>query len=123
MLTTLDFSPVRQFVTALERRDFETLQQALSDTVRFRALIPPGLREFEGAADSRAVIERWFGDADVFEMECSSIGSVGGRVQAHYRIRLRERGEWSACEQQLFADVELGKIVAIDLLCSGFVRL
>jgi hypothetical protein len=122
MLTAVDVSPVRLFVSALERRDFALLQHALSDSVRFRALIPPGMREFNNAADARHVVERWFGEAEFFGMERSCIGAVGERVQAHYRIRLCENSVWKVCEQQLFVDVTHGRIAAIDLLCSGFCR-
>jgi hypothetical protein len=123
MLSTVDISAIRLFVAAVERRDFEILQQSFSEAVRFRALIPSGLREFSNAADARILIEGWFRDADVFEMEYSSIGSVGNRAQAHYRIRLHEEGLWKVCEQQVFADVAHGKIAAMDVLCSGFCRL
>lgn len=120
MLSSIDLSPVKVFVSALEQRDFDALEGAFCGDVRFRCLIPPGLRERESAAEVRAVVERWFRDADVFEMESSSVGAVGDRVQARYRIRLREDGSWKICEQQIFADVIDGRIAAVDLLCSGF---
>jgi hypothetical protein len=123
MLSTVDISAIRLFVAALERRDFDILQQSFTDTVRFRALIPSGLREFSKAVDARKIIEEWFSDADVFEMEYSSIGSVGNRAHAHYRIRLHEEGLWKVCQQQVFADVTHARISAMDLLCSGFCRL
>jgi hypothetical protein len=50
MLSSIDLSPIQLFVSALERRNFRALERVFIEDVRFRALIPPGLRERSGAA-------------------------------------------------------------------------
>lgn len=109
------------FLDALAARDFEAARSLVADEVRFRMLVPHGLMtEFEGdAAVGR--FAGWFGDADPFEVEGSSVAEVEGRVAVTYRLRLRKAGGWQAIEQHLMLDVgDGGAIESIDLLCSGF---
>ncbi len=93
MLAAVDISPVQSFVTALVERDFSGLERALAQDVRFRALAPPGFRERETSAAARELIQSWFEDADIFDVEFSSIEAVGECVHAGYRVRVRE--DWS----------------------------
>lgn len=108
------------FVDALARRDFARLHGLFDAQVRFRALVPPGLRDAGDAAGAVGHLRRWFGDADRFELVASTIGRVGPRLRVGYRIRLREDGAWSIVEQQAYLDGRDDRIRALDLLCSGF---
>jgi len=110
------------FVKALRRRDFAKLQELFHPRIRFRALVPPGLRTAEEAAAAAEHPKRWFGDADRFDVVASKVGRLGPRIRVGYRIRLREAGVWYTVEQQAYLDVRDERIVTMDLLCSGFIR-
>jgi hypothetical protein len=120
MLTVVDISPVQSFVTALVERDFAKLEQTLSEHLQFRALVPPGLRERDTAAAARELIENWFADAEIFDVQYSTIEALGDCVHAGYRVRARENAEWYLCEQHLFAQTSAGQIDSLSLICSGF---
>ena len=122
---TVDEAPSTTFVEALARRDFAAVEATLSPAVRFRALLPSGAMEWQG---SGAVVERltaWFGAAERFEVQEASAQPVADRMEVRYRFRLRphpfvpESG-WHVIEQQAFCEIADGKIVALDLLCTGF---
>jgi hypothetical protein len=108
------------FVEAMGRRDFVRLEALFDPRVRFRALVPPGLRAAEDATAAVAHLRRWFGDADRFDLVASTVDRVGPRLRVTYRIRLREAGLWYTVEQQAYVDVEDDRIRSVHLLCSGF---
>ena len=116
------FVPVAAlFVEALAARNYRRLFDALARDVRFRFMIPPGPGEVGGAADVAAKYFDWFGDADVIEVEAVLVDPLQDRLSARYRFLLHEREGWKVVEQQTYLDMdELGRITAIDLLCSGF---
>jgi len=109
------------FLDALAARRFTAARSLLADHVRFRMLLPSGLKT---ETDADATIGRfigWFADADPFELEASSVGEVEGRTAVTYRFRLHDAEGWQVIEQHLMLDVDAdGRIEAIDLLCSGF---
>lgn len=122
---TVDEVPSAAFVEALARRDFEAVEATLSPAVRFRGLLPSGAMECQG---SGAVVERlaaWFGASERFEVQEASAEPVADRMGIRYRFRLRphpfvpESG-WHVIEQQAFCEIANGKIVALDVLCTGF---
>jgi len=123
MISAVDTSPVQTFVTALVERDFSTLERTMAEHVEFRALVPPGFRECHTSAAARELIQTWFGEADIFDVQYSTVETIGERVHAGYRVRLREDGDWYLCEQHLFAHTADGLIDKLDVLCSGFTRL
>ena len=116
------FVPVaRLFVEALAARDYKWIFGAMARDVRFRFLVPSGPGEATGAADVAAKYFDWFGGADVLEVEAILVGPLPDRLSARYRFLLHEQEGWEVVEQQSYLDVdEQGRIVAIDLLCSGF---
>lgn len=109
------------FLEALTARRFTAARSLLADHVRFRMLLPSGLKT---EADADATIGRfigWFADADPVEVEASSAGDVEGRAAVSYRFRLHDADGWQVIEQHLMLDVDAdGRVDAIDLLCSGF---
>jgi len=113
---------LERFVPALANRDFRGLETCFHDKARFRALIPPGLREALGPAEAVAHLRRWFGNADVIEIITSEVEDLGRRSSVAYRLRVRENSDWFVVEQRAFCTLEDGKIAAMDLLCSGFMR-
>lgn len=120
MIAAIDTSPVEAFIEALKHRDFDALQRAFAPDIRLRGLTPRTMRDETGAQAARAVVQSWFGDADLFEMETSSVEVMVDRVHAFYRIRCREDGVCYLVEQHIFAETSDGQIAALNALCSGF---
>jgi hypothetical protein len=107
---------------ALTRRDFDALHACLDEHVRFRALVPSGAFELDGAADTAAKFGRWFGGDDEFEVADAAIGQLGQRRYARWRVRMWPPGQPDharSAEQHVFTTGN-DRIVTLDLLCSGF---
>ena len=120
-MLAVGYSPLQPFVEALFARDFLALEHSLAPGVAFRALYPRGVGEATSAAEARAFLDDWFGDAEHFEIVSTTFDSVGNRAHASYRVHIVQRGVAKECQQHLFADVGSRGIEKLDLLCSGFV--
>jgi len=112
------------FLEALATRDYEQMASTLSADVKFRAMLPPGPRDWTGAGEVAGVFTSWFGDAEDFEVLDAAVGEVGGRLHLSWRLRVRPApfgiGDgWHVIEQQAYADAT-ESIETLDLLCSGF---
>ena len=108
-------------VAALAGRDFGRLAGTLAPDVRMRALIPPGPVELSGAEPAAARFASWFGEPNGLELVHSGSDEVGDRLHVFYRLRVRRPGDpWRLVEQHLFCALDGGRIVALDLVCSGF---
>jgi hypothetical protein len=112
------------FLEALAARDYQQMASTLSGDVRFRAMLPPGPMDWNGADEVAGVFTSWFGDAEGFELIDAMVGEVGGRLHLSWRLRVRPApfgiGDgWHVIEQHVFADAS-DTIDALDLLCSGF---
>lgn len=121
----VDEAPSIAFVKALARRDFEAVEATLSPAAIFRGLLPPGTMERQDAASVVELLSAWFGAAERFEVQEASAQAVADRMLIRYRFRLRphpfvpESG-WHVIEQQAYCQITDGKIVSLDLLCTGF---
>jgi hypothetical protein len=117
-----ELGPAREFVEAIAAQDWDRLTACLSPHVQFRAAIPSGnpFRECDTAEETATLLGRWFGDADPLRLLDSSIEQLGNRVRLGYRFGSFEEGRWYLVEQQAYADVVNGQIVAMSLVCSGF---
>jgi hypothetical protein len=107
---------------ALTRRDFDALQGCLDDQVRFRALVPRGAFELNGAAETATRFRTWFGGDDAFEVVAASLGRLGTRMYARWRVRMWPPGrpdQARTAEQHVFTTGN-EQIATLDLLCSGF---
>jgi SnoaL-like domain len=107
-----------RFLAALGKQDWAELQSFFTEDAKFRALVPPALREAEGAAASE-YFRRWFGVADRLVLLDSDIRRIQDRLAIRYRFRSHE-DRWYVVEQQIYCDVRDGRIARMDLLCSGF---
>jgi hypothetical protein len=118
------FALAGAFLDSLAVQDFAQLGGALAADARLRALLPSGLREWTGAEGIAGQFARWFGHTEDFELVEATVGEVGGRLHLHWRLRLRaERlgAGWFTVEQQVYADTaDGGRIVRLDLLCTGY---
>ena len=108
------------FLAALTSRDFEQVKQTFHDQVRFRALVPSGVREGANAEEAISWLRRWFEDTDEFSLVSSLVDQVADCLHVAYRFRLRKNTEWQVIEQQAYCIIGEGKIEVMNLLCSGF---
>lgn len=112
------------FLEALATRDYERMTTTLASSIRFRALLPPGLMQWQGPPQVAEAFRAWFGAATDHELFDATVGEIGGRLHLSWRIRLRPApfgiGEgWHVIEQHGYADAA-DSIETLDLLCSGF---
>jgi hypothetical protein len=118
------FALAGSLLEGLAAQDFAQLGGALAADARLRALLPPGLREWTGAQVIADQFASWFGDTQDFDLVEATVGEVGGRLHLHWRLRLRAERlgtGWFTVEQQAYADTDNGgRIVQLDLLCTGY---
>jgi 2-polyprenyl-6-methoxyphenol hydroxylase-like FAD-dependent oxidoreductase len=117
-----EVAPGERFLDAIRRRDFAAIESLIAEDARVRALLPRGPVELAGSAGAVAAFRRWFGDVEEFELLDTELGSVADRLRMSWRCRLRWAGEdfVRIIEQQAYAKVVDGRIVVMDMLCSGF---
>src|SRR5689334_370081 len=75
------------FLEALAAQDFDRLQTLFTPQVRFRALVPPGVREGQTAAEATSWLQRWFGAADEIQVLQAAVDLVFDRLYMRYRLR------------------------------------
>lgn len=111
----------RAFVDALAAQDFGRLRDCLAPDLDFHAVVPSKdpFRERATGRETAELIGRWFGDADPLELLDSSVEELADCVRLAYRFAAFEEG-WHLVEQQGFARVADGRMVKLDLVCSGF---
>lgn len=109
------------FLSALTAQDFDRIQAMFAPQVRFRALVPSGLREGSSAVEAAGWLRRWFGGAEELQMLGSASGPAFGRVYVSYRLRLYDpANDWRLIEQHAYCDIKDGCIADMELMCSGF---
>jgi ketosteroid isomerase-like protein len=109
-----------RLVEAVATQDEVALAACFASDVKFRALIPPGLRERTGAGEAASLISQWFGDSTELHLLDSRSDEVGDRLHVSYRFAGVEEGKAYVVEQHLYCTIGDGKITRADLLCSGF---
>jgi len=109
-----------RLVDAVAAQDPSALAACFAEDAQLRALIPGGLRERQGPADSAALISSWFADSTEMSLVASSVDDVEDRLHIWYRFAGTEEGEPYLVEQHLFCVVTDDRIARAHLLCSGF---
>ena len=111
----------KNFIAALMSQDFETLETLFRADLRFRALVPRRLCEGQTAGEAMDWLQRWFGDADEFQVLGSEVAQMFNRLYLNYRLRVHDViNGWRVIEQHVYADVQDDHIADLWLLCSGF---
>ncbi len=108
-----------RFLSALAQRDFAPMASCFSDDARFRALVPGGLREAEGA-EAVTWFQRWFGLAERIDVLDRHACTIADRQHLSWRFRVHDELGKRVIEQQAFATLEDGRFIQFDLVCSGF---
>lgn len=109
---------------ALTRRDFDAFGACLAPDVRFSGLVPRGPFELDSATATADKFRTWFGGDEVFEVVDASVGQLGSKLYARWRIRMYPVGrpeEARQAEQHVFT-TGTDRVESMDLLCSGFHR-
>jgi hypothetical protein len=109
-----------QFVHALAVRDFAALESTFAPAVKFRALVPPGLREANTRSEAGHYYQQWFSEPQQFEMVGHTITPVSNRTHIAYRLHFVDEGMPKVCEQRIFVTSGQNGIERFDLVCSGF---
>lgn len=110
-----------RLIGAIAARDYGELLGVLARDARLRYMIPSGPGHVAGAADVAAKYFEWFGDVVALDIQEVLVERISDRMSARYRFLVREPEAWEVVEQQAYLDLDgEGRIVAIDLLCSGF---
>jgi hypothetical protein len=108
------------FLATLSRRDFAAMRDCLAPDVHFRAMLPPRVVDVIGPDEVIPYFERWYGGDAEFEVSDATIGSIGAKHYIKWRIKLTDSMETRMVEQHAYVSTDT-HIVAMDLLCSGFV--
>ena len=120
------FANAGLFIERLTAGDFERLAVAFEPDVTLSALLPKGLREFEGPEAVCGAFTTWFAGFDEYEMVDACVGQVGSRLQMRWRLHVhggRLGPEDFLVEQHGYADAgPSGRIQHMVLVCSGFCR-
>lgn len=113
-----------RFIDGLAARDFDTVLDALTDDVAFRALLPTRVLDVTGRKAVAATFDVWFGKVECWEMLEAVVGEVGGRVHLRWRLRLTNPAVGPGTflvEQQIYADAGPdGRLRDVSLLCTGY---
>jgi hypothetical protein len=121
--TTTNWSIGGLLLEALAGRDFSAMAACFDHAATMRALLPSGPAEFQGIVEITKSFQRWFGNAEEFEVLDGTVGDIGDRLRVAWRLRLhptpRGDNDWHVVEQQAYLRVS-ERIDLIDLLCSGF---
>lgn len=108
------------FIEALGMRNFDTLEKLFAPEIRFRALVPKGVREGATAREAANWLRFWFENADVFTLEKFSNEQVVDRLHISYLLNLHKPDGWYEIEQQVYCVVQNNVISDLALVCSGF---
>src|SRR5262245_62066861 len=97
-----------RFLDALAQRDFGALAACFAPDAQLRAVVPPGVREDDGAEAIAARLERWVGETGT--VVDSSADMVSDILRLRYVIReVAEQGP-TVFEQTAYAEVDGGAI-------------
>jgi|SRR5215471_21125527 len=107
----------RRFLDALGRRDFAAVAACFAPDAQLRAVVPPGVREDEGAEAIAARLERWTGETG--EVVDSSLEMVEDILRLMYVIREVPAQGPTVFEQTAYAEVADGAITKLRVACSG----
>ncbi|MGH9024213.1 MAG: hypothetical protein ACRDV9_14130 [Acidimicrobiia bacterium] len=112
----------RALVRAVAGRDSAELSEHLDGEARLRALLPADTVEVVGRVAVVAKFADWFGDFDSTSLIGSSSDMVGDRLLVGYQLELAKDERRWLCAQEAFCSVSEGRVLTMDLVCSGFRR-
>lgn len=109
-----------EFIGALTQRDLERLEACFQPEARLRALIPSGPEERLGSATIAAQFIDWFRQASDLQIIEQMTDTISDRLHIRYRFReTYSDGDTDVIQQDAFCDIKGGRILGMDLVCSG----
>jgi tRNA 2-thiouridine synthesizing protein A len=109
-----------RFLRALTERDSSALAACFDAGMTFRALVPRGLLDADGATETAQYFQRWFWSADRLDVLDTRIDLLADRQYLAWRFRVHDSSGTQVIEQHAFATIDTDRFVAFHLLCSGF---
>jgi len=116
-----------RFVQSLAIKDRTALMDLFADEVDFRGMTPGAFWE---ASTPDEVIDvvllgSWFEDHDIVESVMAiETGTHVDRQRVDYRLRVRSHDDLCLVEQRGYFDLDgSGRIMKMNLICSGFRKL
>lgn len=111
-----------EFAHALAVKDFTRLRGLLKDDIDFRGMTPGSFWEANDADKVIGeILTEWFEDEDEIRglIECST-GTVGERHHVSYLFDVRNQDGRFLVQQQMYFDLDDGRIALARVLCSGY---
>lgn len=110
-----------ELLDAVAERDFDRIEACFAEDASLRVLTPGPLREFSGAGDAAGRFRFWLEPLEDFELLDGDAEEIADRTRIRYRFRGRdpEKG-WQLNEHTGYAKVTDGRIVAMNVTCTGF---
>ena len=111
------------FLDTLGRRDFEAFKALIHPRARMRSLEWAGHFDRVGRDEIVDAFRGWFSDLDADEVVSTALSVVGQRLHVgyHYRVRLPGHDGLLEVEQHVYFQVRNGRVLSLDLLCSGYI--
>ena len=110
-----------KLLDAIAALDYRRIEECFSDDTLLRVLTPGPLREFEGAADATGRFRFWFEPLEDFELLDGDVEEIADRFRIRYRFRGRDPGKgWQLNEHTGYGKVTDGRIVSLNVTCTGF---
>jgi hypothetical protein len=117
----VEYHPYAARIAAdVARRDPQRLSEALTETVRLRALLPGGPIEAHGRENVAALLCELLADFDTVDVVESAGEPVADKLLIHYRLYVTQPAQRWVCTQTAVCRLVDGRLAVIDLLCSGF---
>lgn len=111
----------RRLLAAIRACDYGAIADSFAPEASFRVLTPGPLRTFTGPEEAAGRFRFWLEPLADLEFLEGDVEVVADRVRVRYRFRGRDPAKgWQLNEHTGYAQVEAGKIVALNLTCSGF---
>lgn len=110
------------FLDAVGSRDFEALEALLHPRARMRSLQWDGHLDYVKRDEIVDVFRGWFGELDEHEIVSTALSIVGERLHVgyHYRVLRPQHEGHEEVEQHVYFQVRNGRVLSLDLICSGY---
>jgi ketosteroid isomerase-like protein len=110
-----------RLLSAIARRDYESIERCFAPDARFEVLTPHELRSHSTAGAAADRYRYWLERLEEFGVLEHDAVAIADRVRIRYLFRGRDpRSGWQLNEHTGYATVDDGRIVSMTLTCAGF---
>jgi len=111
-----------KFIDDLKSREFTSMTDLFSENILFRALIPASIETSNNPNEIVSTFKSWFGREGMenFKVDESNVEMMVDCLHISYTLTLSYKEIFYKVQQQLYCEVESGKISKLSLICSGF---